>query len=292
MFSSGPKLMGKYDKACLLCSGVWIRMFATCHNPSERSKYIGKYQSILRIQPSGLHKLWNPAIQDGRTRSKFGEHGKYDCERFIYDSKHSIATQNTLLVNQMTQNTIFYGIFGEGWQIHIGEHDPGSAQDWRTSTDLRRPASHKEFFCQPWRMISFLAWLNDFCVGHCGWGGGFIKEHVLRFHYWREPPGKRTRERCRLTLRLATCPNLKPSSVDRQVSWKREKLLLNNERKQANPPARGVLRCKIFLDAVFIFGYEIGVDQFEIQNTLIFVENFTYSVKLQSQNNAVTKDFV
>ena len=211
---------------------IWQSLFAlfrslnsdVCNMPqSIRKEQIYWEISILRIQPSGLHKLWNPAIQDGRTRSKFGEHGKYDFERFIYDSKHSIATQNTLLVNQMTQNTIFYGIFGEGWQIHIVEHDPGSAQDWRTSTDLRRPASHKEFFCQPWRMISFLAWLNDFCVGHSGWGGGFIKEHVLRFHYWWKPPGKRTRERCRSTLRLATCPNLKPSSVDRQVSWKREK---------------------------------------------------------------------
>ena len=81
---------------------------------SIRKEQIYWQISILRIQPTGLHNLWNPAIQDGETRSKFGEHGKYDFERSIYDSKHSIATQNTLFVNQMTQNTIFYGIFGEG----------------------------------------------------------------------------------------------------------------------------------------------------------------------------------
>ena len=59
-----------------------------------------------------------------------GEHGvsleKYDFERCIYDSKHSIATQNTLFVNQMTQNTLFYGIYGNGWKITtyaLGEHD-------------------------------------------------------------------------------------------------------------------------------------------------------------------------
>jgi len=49
-------------------------------------------------------------------------------------------TQNTLFVNQMTQNTLFYVyIYGEGWKIltyPLGEHDPGSAQDGRTSSEM------------------------------------------------------------------------------------------------------------------------------------------------------------
>ena len=43
------------------------------------------------VNIKGLHKLWNPAILDGRTRSKCGEPGKYDLKHSIYDSKHSIC---------------------------------------------------------------------------------------------------------------------------------------------------------------------------------------------------------
>ena len=45
----------------------------------------------------GLQKLWNPAIPDGKTWSKFGEHGKdgkyqqNELKHSIYDSKPSIA---------------------------------------------------------------------------------------------------------------------------------------------------------------------------------------------------------
>ena len=106
------------------------------------------------VNIKGLHKLWNPAILDGRTRSKCGEPGK---TLFMIQST-LFATQNTLIVNQMTQNTIFSGIYGEGWKIHnIGEHDPGSAEDWRTSSDFWEAcqpqilifASHQEWF-YPW----------------------------------------------------------------------------------------------------------------------------------------------
>ena len=53
------------------------------------------------------------------------------------------VTQNTLFVNQITQNTPFYDIYGDGRKIitHVkGEHDPGSPQNWRTSSDFWRPA--------------------------------------------------------------------------------------------------------------------------------------------------------
>ena len=49
------------------------------------------------------------------------------------------VTQNTLFVNQITQNTPFYDIYGDGRKIitHVkGEHDPGSPQNWRISSDF------------------------------------------------------------------------------------------------------------------------------------------------------------
>ena len=42
-------------------------------------------------------------------------------------------------VNQMTWNTLFYGIYGDDEQIityALEEHDPGSAQNWRASSGL------------------------------------------------------------------------------------------------------------------------------------------------------------
>ena len=38
----------------------------------------------------------------------------------------------------MTQNTIFYvHIYGNGWKRYpLGEHDPGSTQDGRTSSEM------------------------------------------------------------------------------------------------------------------------------------------------------------
>ena len=59
------------------------------------------------IKDSGLHKLWNPAIRNGRTWNKFGEYGEHgehgkmenikpedlkthDSKRSIHDLKHSL----------------------------------------------------------------------------------------------------------------------------------------------------------------------------------------------------------
>ena len=50
------------------------------------------------------------------------------------------VTQNALIVNQMTQNTGLYGIFGYSWKdsniYTLGEHDPGSVQNGRTSSEI------------------------------------------------------------------------------------------------------------------------------------------------------------
>ena len=49
------------------------------------------------------------------------------------------GTQNTLFVNQMTQNTLLYGILVMVQKILIcvlGEHDPRSAQNGRTSSNF------------------------------------------------------------------------------------------------------------------------------------------------------------
>ena len=50
-------------------------------------------------------KLWNPAILDCRKWRKFGEHGEHG-----EDEEHG----------------------------KHGKNDPGSAQDWRTSSDVER----------------------------------------------------------------------------------------------------------------------------------------------------------
>ena len=59
----------------------------------------------------------------------------YDSKHkhYIYDSKQSICDWNTLFVNQMTQNTLFYGIYGDGWKIityALGEHDLQVSSRW------------------------------------------------------------------------------------------------------------------------------------------------------------------
>ena len=45
-------------------------------------------------------------------------------------------TQNTLFVNQMTKNTLFWAFTATVEKITyaLGEHGPGSAKDWRTAT--------------------------------------------------------------------------------------------------------------------------------------------------------------
>ena len=47
--------------------------------------------------------------------------------------------QNTLFVNHMTQNILFYSIYCDSWKIitwALGEHNPGSAQDGRTWSEM------------------------------------------------------------------------------------------------------------------------------------------------------------
>ena len=51
-------------------------------------------------------QIVDPAILDERAWCNFGEHGKHS----IYDSNTLFVTQNTIFVNQMTQNTLFYGM--------------------------------------------------------------------------------------------------------------------------------------------------------------------------------------
>ena len=48
-------------------------------------------------------------------------------------------TQNTLFVNQMTQNTLFLAFMATVEKIMtytLGEHGPKPAQDWKTSGNL------------------------------------------------------------------------------------------------------------------------------------------------------------
>ena len=72
---------------------------------------------------AGLHELFHPAIPDGRTWSKLGEHGEHgkdgkhqpdDLKQSIYFIQNTLfVTQNTLFVNKMTRNTLVYGIYSD-----------------------------------------------------------------------------------------------------------------------------------------------------------------------------------
>ena len=74
----------------------------------------------------GLYELWNPAIPNCKKWRKFGHHGEHgkiqpvELKQSICDSKYSIMlleentlfmTQNSLFVNQMTQNNLFPSIY-------------------------------------------------------------------------------------------------------------------------------------------------------------------------------------
>ena len=63
---------------------------------------------------SGLHKWWNPAIQDWRIWTQFGEYGEHGKEgkHQLYELKHFMI-QNSLFVDQMTENT-FFSIYSDG----------------------------------------------------------------------------------------------------------------------------------------------------------------------------------
>ena len=59
-----------------------------------------------------------------------------------------IVTKNTLFVNHMTQNTLrllskhlraFITRVEKIITYALGEHDPGSSQDWRMSSDFKKP---------------------------------------------------------------------------------------------------------------------------------------------------------
>ena len=59
-----------------------------------------------------------------------GEHGKTGKHQPDVVKKSLFVTQNALFVNQMTQHTLLYGFYVDGWKIityALGGHDPGSA---------------------------------------------------------------------------------------------------------------------------------------------------------------------
>ena len=54
-------------------------------------------------------------------------------------------TQNTIFVNPMTQGNLF-SAFMATFEEKKSDHNPGSAQDWRISSDLWRHAEKGYFF--------------------------------------------------------------------------------------------------------------------------------------------------
>ena len=70
----------------------YVNCYLQCHSHEDQ-----------KVKHPGLYKLFHPAILDGRTWSKLGEHGDHgehgkdgkhqldDLKHPIYDSKHSIC---------------------------------------------------------------------------------------------------------------------------------------------------------------------------------------------------------
>ena len=59
---------------------------------------------------------------------------------------------------QMTQTTLVHGIYGITYAL--GEYDPGSAQDGRTSSEIRSLASNLASFVRVGKEFSWLNILN------------------------------------------------------------------------------------------------------------------------------------
>ena len=94
--------------ACLLCTLLYKKS-KWCLLPSHDCStllyhdWLCLFHAYVQLFQSGLYKLWNPAISDGRPWSKFGKHQEHGNWRtwkrwktstkwlrhFIYDSKHS-----------------------------------------------------------------------------------------------------------------------------------------------------------------------------------------------------------
>ena len=91
----------------------------------------------------GLYIFRNPAILDWRTWRKFGEHGEHGKHQ-PDKVKHSMI-KNTLF---MAQKTILQRLSQQlkNHNIQLGEHDPGSAQDWRTSSEMQSSGCYVMIF--------------------------------------------------------------------------------------------------------------------------------------------------
>ena len=86
-----------------------LQLLSFDHTPHHR----------LTLEP-GLYKLFHPAIPDGRTQKtwkRWETSNIWPKTLSTYDSKHYIfKNQNTLIVHNMTENTLFYGFHGDGWK--------------------------------------------------------------------------------------------------------------------------------------------------------------------------------
>ena len=98
---------------------------------------------FIKFTRGTVKKLWSPAIPDARKRSKLGElreHGVHGQE-----GKHQTNDLNQTLYSKF-QSLYFMAFRGHNMATAekiityaLEEHDPGSAQDWRTSNDFCSP---------------------------------------------------------------------------------------------------------------------------------------------------------
>ena len=128
---------------------------------------------------SGLYKLLHPIIPNERIWSKLGEHGEHRESRehgkngkhqpdyskhSIYDSKHLWLKHSFWQSDD--SNTLFCGFYVDSRKIityALGEHDPGSPKNGRTSSEVPAPClyfSSVSKLCNPISLLAALVMAN------------------------------------------------------------------------------------------------------------------------------------
>ena len=80
-----------------------------CHLPVIMKMVVG-----VMMLMTGLHKLCHPVWEKMENMVNMEENMEYMEKKENINQTTISMTQNTLFVNQMTQNTLFYGVYGDG----------------------------------------------------------------------------------------------------------------------------------------------------------------------------------
>ena len=86
--------------------------FVFQNEPAEPQKVRRTGSNMAKLTIPGLYKLFHPAIHDGRTWNKCGEHGEHgkdgkhqpgDLKHSTYDSKHSCCDSKRFICQPSSQ---------------------------------------------------------------------------------------------------------------------------------------------------------------------------------------------